>query len=134
MLFSNIIKQRRIITAICVLVLIPLGFLIKEYTGPFSHIISDKLAGAFYVIFWCLLLSFFLQRINTVKIVISVVIVTCLLELVQLVEAPVLEMIRSDYIGRALIGSSFSWSDFIFYIIGGVLSYLIILLIKRIKK
>ncbi len=57
-------------------------------------------------------------------IVIAVLVVTCLIEALQLVDHPVLDRIRSTFLGRTLIGTTFVWSDFIYYVFGAVLGRL----------
>jgi len=131
---SDPIKHRRIVSGICILILVPLGFLVKEYHGIGEHIVSDKLAGTLYVIFWSILFYFFFYRTTVKILVLSVFIATCSLEFLQLVSTPFLNAIRSGYIGRALIGNSFSWTDFIFYILGSIISYYIICKINKLPE
>jgi hypothetical protein len=52
---------------------------------------------------------------------------------VQLLDKPFLEIIRSNFIGQTIIGNSFSWSDFPYYIVGSVLGYLIIESLEKYK-
>jgi len=52
------------------------------------------------------------------KIPLWVFIITCALEVLQLWHPKFLEMIRSSFIGSALIGTTFSWLDFPHYAIG----------------
>ncbi len=134
MTHSDPIKHRRIVSGICILILVPLGFLVKEYHGIGEHIVSDKLAGTLYVIFWSILFYFFFYRTTVKILVLSVFIATCSLEFLQLVSTPFLNAIRSGYIGRALIGNSFSWTDFIFYILGSIISYYIICKINKLPE
>ena len=126
-------KRKRIISGLCILILIPLGFIAKEYHGTGAYIVSDKLAGMLYVIFWSLLAYFIFYRVNMKVLVLSVFAITCLLEFLQLISTPLLSTIRSNYFGRALIGNSFNWSDFIFYILGSIISYFIICRINKLS-
>lgn len=127
-------KRKRIISGICILILIPLGFMTKEYHGTGAYIVSDKLAGMLYVMFWSLLIYFIFYRKNLKVLVLFVFVITCILEFLQLLSTPLLITIRSNYFGRALIGNSFSWSDFIFYVIGSILSYIIICRINKLPE
>jgi hypothetical protein len=45
---------------------------------------------------------------------------------------PFLEVLRSNFIGRTILGSSFNWTDFPYYLVGSGLGYIWLLLIKRI--
>jgi hypothetical protein len=50
--------------------------------------------------------------------------VTCALEFLQLWHPPLLESLRSNFIGRTILGSYFDWSDFTYYFAGSALGYL----------
>ena len=102
----------------------PLGFFSKLYKGPCNSWVNDSLAGVFYEIFWCLFVYLFFTSRKPHNIAISVLCCTSLLELLQLWHPPVLENIRSTFLGRTLIGTSFSTTDFLYYIIGCFLGYL----------
>ena len=72
-----------------------------------------------YEIFWCLV--FFLvfpARKNVTRIAAVVLIVTCVLEVMQLSQPGFLQAIRSSYAGQALLGTTFVWWDFPHYVIG----------------
>ncbi len=47
--------------------------------------------------------------------------ITCGLEFLQLWHPPILEQIRSTFIGRASLGTTFSWWDEPHYVLGCVL-------------
>ena len=119
------------VTGIIILVLVLLGILMKEYHGPGDYFISDKLIGTIYILFWNLLFYMILIRIRIVTLVLLVLACTCSLEFLQLTTSPILDAIRSNSVGRALIGNSFAWSDFIFYFLGSVLSLAIISCIEK---
>jgi hypothetical protein len=50
--------------------------------------------------------------------------ITCVLEIVQLWHPPRLEAIRSTWAGRALVGTTFAWPDFAYYVIGCAIGWL----------
>ena len=99
-------------------ILLPIGFATKFYSGPGQVWVSDSLGGVFYVIFWCLAGSLFFPNLEPWKIACVVLVVTSGLEILQLVKHPVLDLIRQQFLGRALIGTSFAWSDFFYYFVG----------------
>ncbi|MFC2103653.1 DUF2809 domain-containing protein, partial [Bacteroidota bacterium] len=69
----------------------------------------------------------FFSRKKVWKIALFVFISTCIIEFLQLWNPPFLENIRGNFLGRTIIlGHSFSWSDFIYYIIGSVIAYFIL--------
>jgi hypothetical protein len=49
---------------------------------------------------------------------IVVLLATCALEFLQLWHPPFLEYLRSSFIGRTVLGTSFAWLDFPYYVLG----------------
>ena len=97
----------------------PLGFLFKIYSGPGRWWFNDYGAGLLYEIFWILIRFLIFPNEKSVhKIPLWVFIITCALEVLQLWHPKFLEMIRSSFIGSALIGTTFSWLDFPHYALG----------------
>lgn len=95
------------------------GFALKLYSGPFDAWANNYLAGAVYEIFWVVFLFMLFPRPRFIPhLCLFVFLITSLLEFTQLSSAPVLESIRSSFIGRALIGSTFSRLDFPHYALG----------------
>ena len=125
-------KQKHILVAvILLLIIIPAGFYSKLYSGNGYEFINNKLGGVFYEAFWCLLFYIILTKSKPLRIAVWVLIITCILEFVQLLENSFLEIIRSNFIGQTLIGNSFTWSDFPYYFIGSALGFLILKGIER---
>jgi hypothetical protein len=107
------------------LVVTPLGFLLKLYSGPAQIWVNNYAAGVLYVIFWCLVLFFvWPRREHITKIAVGVFVVTSLLEVLQLWHPWLLEQIRASFVGRTLIGTTFAWWDFPHYLLGCVLGWL----------
>ena len=101
------------------LVVTPLGFLFKIYPGPGRWWFNNYGAGLLYEIFWILIVFAISPRKQLInKIPVGVFIITCALEVLQLWHPKFLEMIRSSFIGTALIGTTFSWLDFPHYALG----------------
>jgi len=103
-------------------VIIPLGFYSKIYDGPASKWVNNSLGGVFYVVFWTLLFSLLAARSKPWKIVSLVLLITCVIEVLQLWHPPFLQTIRSTFLGATLIGNSFSWLDMAHYMIGSLIS------------
>ncbi|MDY6953176.1 MAG: DUF2809 domain-containing protein [Thermodesulfobacteriota bacterium] len=119
-------------TLLALLIVTPMGLLFKFYSGPGQAWFNDHGAGLLYEIFWILVVFFFLpERKWTTNIAVSVFTVTCVLEVLQLWHPPFLEKVRSYFLGRALIGTTFSWWDFPHYGMGSCLGWACI---KRITK
>jgi hypothetical protein len=103
----------------------PLGFLFKIYSGPAQRWFNDYGAGLLYEIFWILVAFLIFPKEKFIrKITAWVFIVTCALEVLQLWDPWPLHLVRSYFIGRALIGTTFSWWDFPHYAIGCFLGFL----------
>ena len=100
------------------LVLTALGFASKFYRGPGAWWFNNYVGGLLYEVFWCLIGAFFFPQIKPFWIALWVFGTTCLLEFLQLWHPPFLKVIRSTFIGRTLIGTTFSVWDFLYYLIG----------------
>jgi hypothetical protein len=111
-------RAKRFWTVVSLLIIVPLGFCTKFYSGPAANWVSNSLVGVFYEIFWCLLIFVFLDAGKPWVIAIWVLVLTCCLEFVQLLHPPFLELLRSTFIGRTVLGTSFTWSDFPYYFLG----------------
>lgn len=125
--------KNKIYAVIFLILIIPFGFYIKLYSGAGHEWMNNKLGGVLYEIFWCLVFYIFLPKSKPVKIAVWVLIITCVLEFVQLLDNSFLGIIRSNFIGQTIIGNSFSWSDFPYYFIGSVLGYLILKNLEKYK-
>ena len=109
------------------LVVIPLGFLFKFYSGPGRWWFNDYGAGVLYEIFWILVVFFFSPtRKSANRVPIWVFTITSALEILQLYHLWPLEKVRSYFLGRALIGTTFTWWDFPHYAIGCMVGWLLI--------
>ena len=97
----------------------PLGFATRLYTGPGA----GSLGGVPYEVFWCLVVQLLLPRAQPGRIALSVLAVTCALEVLQLWHPPPLEALRAHWIGRSVLGHAFSWSDFPPYVAGSALGW-----------
>ncbi len=121
----------RLVTLLSILIITPLGFICKLYTGHGAKWLNHSFGGFLYEIFWCLIISYFLIKTKPWKIALSVFIITCILELLQLWHPFFLETIRSTFIGRTLLGTSFVLSDFIYYIFGSLAGWILLNKIRR---
>lgn len=104
-------------------VIVPLGFGTKFYTGPGAVWVSGSAGGLLYEIFWCLFVLLLAPRARPGGIALGVFLATCALEFLQLWRTPLLEPVRATFLGRALIGDTFAWSDFPWYVAGCALGW-----------
>jgi hypothetical protein len=124
-------SKKQIITLILILLITPIGFYTKFYHGTGEQWIHNYLGGILYVIFWILIYYLFFPKEKPWIISITVFIVTCAVEFLQLWHQPVLELLRSNFIGRTILGNSFTLYDFPWYLTGAVAGYLILTLIQK---
>jgi hypothetical protein len=109
---------------ISLVILILAGFYTKFYQGPGALWVHQSLGGLFYVIFWCVLVSLIFPGIRHLTIVIGVFLFTSLLEFLQLWHPNFLEVIRGTFPGAVILGTTFSLLDFVYYIVGSLLSWI----------
>ncbi|MBN2031142.1 DUF2809 domain-containing protein [bacterium] len=121
----------RIKIVISLLVLTPIGFASKFYNGPAAWWFNDYAGGMLYELFWCLVVVLIWPQVSRFKVALWVLGVTSFLEWFQLAHPPFLETIRSTFIGRTLIGTSFSWWDFPYYVVGCFFGWLWIGFLRR---
>ena len=107
-----------------ILLIALLGFGSKLYSGIGSSWFNDSLAGLFYETFWCLVVFLIRPGLKPLLIASWVFAMTSLLELLQLWHPAFLQIVRSTFIGAALIGNSFNWLDFPYYLAGCILGVL----------
>jgi hypothetical protein len=124
-------SKKRIGTLISLLIVVPVGFYSKFYAGPAASWVNNSLSGVFYEIFWCLLILLFWGEGKPWIIATSVLAATSVLEFLQLWHPPFLEFMRSYFIGRAVLGTSFAWSDFPYYFLGCGIGWL---WLRRLQK
>ena len=99
-------------------IVVPLGFATKFYAGPAEVLVRAHTGGFLYVVFWCLLALAIRPKLSPWVIGSVVLVATSVLEFLQLWHPPLLQAIRATFVGHALLGSTFSWSDFPYYLAG----------------
>ena len=106
------------------LLVIPLGFLFKFYSGPARWWFNDYGVGILYVIFWVLLIFLLFPHEKAAnRIPLWVFLLTSALEVTQLWHPVILEKVRSHFLGSTLVGTSFTWWDFPHYAVGGIIGW-----------
>ena len=120
---SFFLKRKWILIAL--LIVTPTGFLCKSYSGPGSYWFNNYGAALFYEVFWCLAIFFFIPRRKyTTSVAIGVLIITCILETLQLWQPAFLQQLRSTFLGQTLLGTTFVWWDFPHYLLGCFIGWL----------
>ena len=128
----DVLKQR-CWTILSIIILLPIGFYSKFYQGPAHVWVNDSLGGAFYEIFWCLVVFLFFTKTAPWKIAVAVFLITCALEFLQLWHPLFLELIRGNFIGRTILGTTFTWADFIYYIVGSLGAWIWLVQLKYLQ-
>ena len=126
--------RQRLLILLSLIVITPIGFMTKFYHGPAENWVNDSLGGLFYEIFWCLVFGFIFTMANPLKIATLVFIATCMLEFLQLWHPLFLEIVRDNFIGRTILGSSFTWFDFPYYVLGSILGFISLLAIQKLSS
>jgi len=111
-------------------ILVPLGIASKFYQGPGKYWCIHYFGDIVYVIFWSMVLFLFYPRIRPLVIVSIVITVTSVIEFSQLLDNGLLSWMRHSFIGRSLVGDTFSAYDFIYYGIGSIIAFGWMLLIQ----
>jgi hypothetical protein len=101
----------------------PLGFYTKCYSGPGADWVASQAGGFLYVVFWILAVLALAPGLSRPRVALGVALVTGALEFAQLWHPPLLERIRGTFLGHALLGSTFAWSDFPYYAAGALAGY-----------
>ncbi|MEM7313552.1 MAG: DUF2809 domain-containing protein [Planctomycetota bacterium] len=120
--------KRRIVTLFLLPCVIAAGLALKFYRGPFQEFVNNiGPASVAYEILWMLLAFLFVPRRNAIfRIAVIVCVVTCCLEFLQLWHPIWLETLRGTFVGKMVLGTSFSWLDFPAYPIGCMIGYAIL--------
>ena len=124
-------RRRSLPIILSILVITPVGFASKFYSGPAEDWVRNSLGGVFYVIFWCLVLFFIFQRMKPATIALVVLLATCSLEVLQLWHPAPLEWLRKSFLGRTVLGTTFMWSDFPYYVVGAGIAWLWLKMLQR---
>ena len=130
----KLVKKKQLLITISIVWVIPLGLYSKHYQGIGSTWLNDYGAAIWYEVFWCLLAFYFLSSQKSLKLIpICVFIITCLIEILQLWNPPILAVIRSHILGKLILGTTFSWWDFPHYLIGCLIAWLWLELIYKLN-
>lgn len=121
----------RLILAIAIFIIVPLGYIIRFSTIPGLEWLNDFLGGVAYEIFWILLVMFLSPRSSVVSVAVGVCLATCALEFLQLWKPPFLQAMRATLAGRLVLGNAFTWSDFINYFIGSFVGWGVVRALSR---
>lgn len=118
----------RLALLISMSIIVPLGYVVRFYQG--GGWLNDAFGGIAYEIFWILLVVFFFPQASLSRTAVGVCFVTCGLEFLQLWQPPFLQSARATFLGRLILGNTFSWTDFPPYFVGSFLGWCWVLAFK----
>lgn len=125
-------ERKPLVKALVLIVVIAAsGCLAKIIPNGGETWISNHLAGLFYVTELSLILFLFFYEHFIGLLVLAAFLLTSLVEFTQYWHPAFLEPVRSSFLGHTIIGSTFSWLDFPWYIGGAVLGWLLLRWVKK---
>ena len=83
------------------------------------------LGGSLYVLAGVFVLLTVAPRLSPAAAALSALAGTSLVELLQLWHPPFLQAARATRVGQLVLGSTFAWTDFPFYLLGALLGLLL---------
>jgi len=116
------------------IILVPIGLLTKVYNGFGHEFVTNYLGGVIYVVFFIVLASLVFPKAKPLKISLFVLGLTCIIEVSQLIQNDLLKDLRSHFLIRSLIGSVFNISDIVFYTVGALIGFSILMSLKKRTK
>lgn len=117
-------KTYRIALLIGIILIIPLGYSVRFAKDLGLPLLQDIVGSLAYQILLMFLIAFFYPRASLVKVAVWVCLSSCVLELLQLWQPPLLQAIRATWLGRIVLGNTFTVSDFPPYAVGSFLGWL----------
>jgi hypothetical protein len=114
--------QRRLVLFLVIVALMVTGYWLRFY-APIDPEWRDRSGGAAYVIFWILAYAFIRPTASALPVALTVFLITCCLEFLQLWHPTWLEAIRRTWPGRLVLGTTFEWSDFSPYVVGALIGF-----------
>ena len=107
-------------------ILVPIGIGTKFYDGFAKFWVNNSLSDVVYVIFWSLVLFTLRPTSSPFKICCVVFLLSAFIEISQLWSFPLIEKLRTGFIGKSLFGNRFVYSDFLYYFLGSLGSFYLI--------
>jgi hypothetical protein len=103
----------------------------KAYKGDYQVLINNHIGGVLYVMFGSLVFSVLFPALKSYKPVLLALGITCLLEFIQWMQIPFMVELTRIKTFAYLLGNSFNMGDFVYYFIGAVLGWLVLVVIRE---
>jgi uncharacterized membrane protein YGL010W len=117
------LRQYRLILLLNILIVVPLGYVVRFANLPNLAGLHDFLGGILYQVFWILAVLFFSPRSSIVKVAIAVCLAGWAIEFLQLWQPPFLQAMRATLPGRLILGNTFTLTDLPQYPIGSLVGW-----------
>jgi hypothetical protein len=131
---AAMIAVKRKWTLFAILLIVPIGFYTKFYTGPAAVWVNNSLGGVLYVVFWSLMLYLARPSLPPFKNGGMVLLGTCIIEILQLWHPHFLELVRRNFFGASVFGTTFVWMDFAYYGAGCLVAAAVLKLLRRLER
>ncbi|MEM9447226.1 MAG: DUF2809 domain-containing protein [Cyanobacteria bacterium P01_E01_bin.6] len=118
----NAFWKYRLCLGISLGLLVPAGYLVR-FAGPGPEWLNDALGTFAYEVFWIALVALVFPRWIPRWIAVGVFVATCGIEFLQLLQSPFWQAARSTFVGRLVLGNTFTWADFPAYALGSALGW-----------
>ena len=125
-------NRKSLVKAIVLIIIVAaLGVLAKMVPAGEALWISNHLAGSFYVVELSLILYLIFPDHFNFLLVTAAFLLTSLVEFLQIWHPAFLEPVRSSFVGHTILGNTFSWLDFPWYLLGAFTGWLLLQWVKR---
>ena len=121
--------RERVIPFVAALMTGLLGYGLRFY-APVPGWLRDASGGVAYVIFWMFAAVLVKPASAALQVSITVLALTCGIEFLQLWHPAWLEQIRRTLPGRLILGTTFDWLDFPPYLLGAILGWNLLRVIR----
>lgn len=123
-------RKSTLLTVVLIVIVAALGVLSKILPSGTESWVSNHLAGAFYVVELALVLHLIFPDHLSIVLVLAAFLLTSLVEFFQNWHPAFLEPVRDSFVGHTILGSTFSWLDFPWYVAGAFIAWLLLQWIK----
>jgi glycopeptide antibiotics resistance protein len=120
-------KRRRVIYFILYLLVIPVGLATRKFPSYFPGFVADFGGDVLWSTMFFFLFRAFQPKASLLRIAVYTFAFSLSIELSQLYHAQWIDSLRTSFLGRMLLGSTFLWSDIGCYLTGTIIGWLIAL-------
>jgi len=112
-------------------IIILLGYGMRFSQGMNAPLLQDIGGSVAYQILLMLVLAFIWPRLSLLKCAVGVFFFSSALEFLQRWQSPFILGIRGTWVGRVILGTTFTWSDFPPYALGCLIGWVMLRYLRR---